>query len=203
MGKVYDRIDGRLGAFIAAQPVFFVATAPASGGHVNVSPKGYRDTFTIIDEHTVAYLDLYGSGAETVAHLRDDGRITIMFCSFGRQPKILRLYGHGRVVTPDSAEWAALGARFGDRHPGTRTVIVVHVERIADSCGYAVPQMEPAGERSLLDDQHGRRTHEQWLPRVGYNTESIDGLPALDPDHPVPTALRENAAQRTMRSVNG
>lgn len=188
MGKVYDRIDERLRGFIAAQPVFFVATAPASGGHVNVSPKGYKDTFTVIDEHTVAYLDLYGSGAETIAHLRDDGRITIMFCSFGRQPKVLRLYGSGRVVTPVSPEWAALGERFGG-HPGTRTIIVVDVERIADSCGYSVPRMEPAGERTLLDDQHGRRTHEQWLPRVEVNAQSIDGLPALDPDHLVPTAL--------------
>jgi hypothetical protein len=204
MAKVYDRIDDRLRAFIAAQPMFFVATAPASGGHVNVSPKGYRDTFTIIGERTVAYLDLYGSGAETIAHLRDNGRITIMFCSFDRQPKILRLYGSGRVITPDSAEWASLGGRFGG-HPGTRTIIVVDVERIADSCGYAVPHMELRGERTVLDDQHGRRTHEQWLPRVGNNTESIDGLPALDPHHPVPTAIpvMREGDQRAMRNVNG
>src|SRR4051812_5951588 len=106
MSTLYDRIDDRLREFIGAQPMFFVATAPGSGGHVNVSPKGYRDTFTVIDEHTVAYLDLFGSGAETVAHLRDNGRITIMFCSFARQPKILRLYGTGRVVTARDAEWA-------------------------------------------------------------------------------------------------
>jgi hypothetical protein len=204
MSTLYDRIDDRLREFIGAQPMFFVATAPGSGGHVNVSPKGYRDTFTVIDEHTVAYLDLFGSGAETVAHLRDNGRITIMFCSFARQPKILRLYGTGRVVTARDAEWAALSDRF-ERHPGVRSIVVVDLERIADSCGWAVPRMELANERTLLDDHHGRRTHEQWLPRAGRNAESIDGLPALDPDHPVPTAIPAEGTddQRTIRSVNG
>jgi hypothetical protein len=187
MGKLYERIDERLRAFITAQPMFFVATAPAAGGHVNVSPKGYRDTFAILDDLTVAYLDLYGSGSETIAHLRDNGRITIMFCSFDRQPKILRLYGTGRVVRPDAPEWTSLIGRFGG-HPGTRTVIVVDVERIADSCGYSVPFMELAGERPLLDDQHGRRTAEEWPPRVERNVASIDGLPALEPDHPAPPA---------------
>ncbi|MEV0400943.1 pyridoxamine 5'-phosphate oxidase family protein [Actinoallomurus sp. NPDC050550] len=187
MGKLYERIDERLRAFIAAQPMFFVATAPAAGGHVNVSPKGYRDTFAILDDLTVAYLDLYGSGSETIAHLRDNGRITIMFCSFDRQPKILRLYGSGRVVRPDAPEWASLIGRFGG-HPGTRTIIVVDVERIADSCGYSVPFMELAGERPLLDDQHGRRAPEEWAPRVERNGASIDGLPALEPDHPAPSA---------------
>lgn len=209
MAKVYDRIDDRLREFITAQPMFFVATAPASGGHVNVSPKGYRDTFAVVDDHTVAYLDLFGSGAETIAHLRDNGRITVMFCSFERQPKILRLYGAGRVVEPGEADWARLAGRFGEGHPGTRTIIVVDVERIADSCGYAVPFMKLAGERSLLDDHHGRRTHDEWPARVQVNTRSIDGLPALDPEHPVPAAIVASGdglgddAQRTMRSVNG
>jgi hypothetical protein len=138
----------------------------------------------------VAYLDLYGSGAETVAHLRANGRITIMFCSFGRQPKILRLYGSGRMVRPDAAEWTSLIGRFGTGHAGTRSIIVVGVERVADSCGYSVPYMELAGERSLLDDHHGRRTPEEWGPRVQRNAESIDGLPALAPDHPAPDGRR-------------
>src|SRR5690348_12351248 len=137
--------------------MFFVATAPAAGGHVNVSPKGYQDTFTVLGEHSVAYLDLYGSGSETIAHLRDNGRITVMFCSFARQPKILRLYGTGRVVRPDEPEWDTLIGRFGTGHTGTRTIVVVEVERIADSCGYSVPYLELAGERPLLDDQHRRR----------------------------------------------
>jgi Pyridoxamine 5'-phosphate oxidase len=186
MAKVYEAIDERLRAFIAAQPMFFVATAPHSGGHVNVSPKGYRDTFAVLDATTVAYLDLYGSGSETIAHLRENGRITVMFCSFDRRPNILRLYGSGRVVRPDDAEWESLRGRFGTGHPGTRTIIVVDVERVADSCGYSVPFMELAGERSLLDDQHGRRKPGDWAPRIRRNTESIDGLPALAADHPAP-----------------
>jgi predicted pyridoxine 5'-phosphate oxidase superfamily flavin-nucleotide-binding protein len=186
MSQVFDRIDDRLRAFIAAQPMFFVATAPRTGGHVNVSPKGYADTFAVFDDHTVGYLELYGSGSETIAHLRENGRVTLMFCSFDRSPKILRLYGSGRVVRPDAAEWDDLTGHFDARHPGMRSIIVVDVERIADSCGYSVPYMEFAGERSMLDDQHGRRTPGQWATRVAVNSASIDGLPALDPDHPAP-----------------
>jgi hypothetical protein len=186
VAKLYDAIDERLQAFIAEQPMFFVATAPDSGGHVNVSPKGYKDTFTVIDEKTVAYLDLYGSGSETIAHLRDNGRITVMFCSFTRRPKILRLYGTGRVVRPDAAEWDDLAGRFGSGHAGYRAIVVVDVGRVSDSCGYSVPFMELAGERGLLDDQHARRAPEEWGPRVQRNAASIDGLPALEPDHPAP-----------------
>ena len=107
MGKVYAELDERLRKFISRQPVFFVATAPretaaGDGGHVNVSPKGYRDTFAVLGPLTVAYVDLTGSGSETIAHLRQNGRITIMFCSFGKQPKILRIYGRGRVVLPSA-----------------------------------------------------------------------------------------------------
>lgn len=187
MGKLYESIDARLRAFIEAQPVFFVATAPDAGGHVNVSPKGYQDTFAVLGERTVAYLDLYGSGAETIAHLRDNGRITVMFCSFSRQPKVLRLYGRGRVVRPDEAEWDALIGHFGTGHAGTRAIVVVDVERVADSCGYSVPYLELVGERPLLDDQQRRRPAEEWPARVKRNAESIDGLPALDPDHPAPS----------------
>jgi hypothetical protein len=186
MGKLYERLDERLRDFIADQPLFFVATAPLSGGHVNVSPKGYSDTFAVLDDHTVGYLELYGSGAETVAHLRENGRITIMFCSFGRSPKVLRLYGTGRAIRPDAAEWEGVARHFGVRHVGVRSIIVVHIHRIADSCGYSVPYMEFAGERPMLDDQHGRRSADQWPGRVDNNQASIDGLPALEPDHPAP-----------------
>jgi hypothetical protein len=200
VAKLYDRIDDRLRAFIAEQPMFFVATAPSGGGHVNVSPKGYTDTFTVLDDHTIAYLELYGSGAETIAHLREDGRITVMFCSFGRSPKILRLYGRGRVVRPDASEWQALADHFGSDHPGVRSIIVIDVTRVADSCGYAVPRMDLIGERTLLDDGHRRRNAEQWTKRVGVNAESIDGLPALDPDHPAP---RPTAAASVSGSAGG
>jgi hypothetical protein len=196
VAKLYEAIDQRLREFIEAQPMFFVATAPERGGHVNVSPKGYQDTFAVLDEHTVAYLDLYGSGSETIAHLRDNGRITVMFCSFARQPKIVRLHGTGRVVRPDAGEWDALAGRFGDGHAGTRAIVVVSVSRVSDSCGYSVPYMEVVGERPLLDDQHRRRPAEEWTPRVRRNATSIDGLPALEADHPAP-------GQRTMRGVNG
>lgn len=196
MAKIYERIDDRLRAYIAEQPMFFVATAPHAGGHVNVSPKGYTDTFAVLDDHTIAYLELYGSGSETIAHLRQNGRITVMFCSFGRTPKILRLYGTGRVVRPDAPDWAALAGRFGAGHAGMRSVIVIDVTRIADSCGFAVPRMELIGERTQLDDQHARRTAPQWAERVKVNSESIDGLPALDLDHPAPRPT-ERAPQTT------
>src|SRR5712691_9700541 len=122
MAKVYAQLDERLTKFILAQPIFFVATAPClsaagQGGHVNVSPKGYRDTFAILGPRTVAYLDLTGSGAETIAHLRQNGRITIMFCSFDRAPKILRIYGTGRVILPGDSTWAELAGYF----PGAAT----------------------------------------------------------------------------------
>jgi hypothetical protein len=194
MGKVYPEIDQRLRKFIAAQPVFFVATAPClqpdgTGGHVNVSPKGYRDTFAILGPHQVAYLDLTGSGAETIAHLRQNRQITIMFCSFEAAPKILRLYGTGEVVLPGAPRWAELAGSFGDRcgdgsTPGSeRAMIVVDVQRIADSCGYAVPVMELVGERDLLDASTGRKTADQLEAyRAEKNAVSIDGLPALDPE---------------------
>ncbi|MFC4372808.1 pyridoxamine 5'-phosphate oxidase family protein [Nocardia halotolerans] len=191
MGKVFDRIDDKLRAFIAAQPMFFVGTAPSDGGHVNVSPKGYRDTFAVLDEHTIAYLDLFGSGSETIAHLRDNGRITVMFCSFDRVARILRLSGTGRIVRPDSTEFEQLRAHFGTEHPGIRAVVTVSVERIADSCGWGVPRLELVEERPVLDQAHTRRTDADFARRIaGDNSVSIDGLPALDPDHPVPSSLR-------------
>ena len=135
MGKVYDQIDEKLAAFIGRQHLFFVGTAPTGpDGHLNVSPKGL-DTFRILGPKSVAYLDLTGSGIETVAHLRQNGRVTIMFCAFEGRPLILRLYGRGRVVEPGDPEWDGLIAEFPE-YPGVRSVIVVDVERVADSCGY-------------------------------------------------------------------
>ena len=194
MATVYPELTERLVEFISRQPVFFVATAPClsqdgAGGHVNVSPKGYRDTFAVLDPHTVAYLDLTGSGAETIAHLRQNGRITIMFCSFDRAPRILRIHGTGRVVLPGDPEWATLAGRFGgayDPRTGTdhgdrRAIIVVAADRISDSCGYAVPLMDLAGERDLLNRKAELRTPAgNAAYQAEHNRVSIDGLPALD-----------------------
>ncbi len=201
MAKVFDRIDDKLRGFIAEQPMFFVGTAPSAGGHVNVSPKGYRDTFAVIDDHTVAYLDLFGSGAETIAHLRDNGRITVMFCSFTRTARILRLFGTGRIVRPDSDEFATLSAHFGREHTGIRAVIAISVERIADSCGWSVPYLELVEERSILDEAHTRRTDADFARRIaGDNSASIDGLPALEADHPLPSQVPR---ARTPQAVEG
>src|SRR3712207_4661772 len=143
MGKVLERIDDRLRAFIEAQPVFFVGTAPSGApGHVNVSPKGLADTFTVVDDHTVAYLDLTASGAETIAHLRENGRICLMFCSFERTPNVVRLHGRGRVIGRYDEEYAGWAVRFPE-NPAARAVIVVDVTRVSSSCGYALPILEP------------------------------------------------------------
>ena len=123
MAKEFSRLDESLREFIDSQAMFFVATAPSEGGRINLSPKGYRDTFAVLDEHTVAYLDLFGSGVETIAHLRDNGPITVMFCSFTRKSRILRLFGNGRVIRPDDAEFADLMRHFGDQHAGVRAII--------------------------------------------------------------------------------
>ncbi|WP_194924065.1 pyridoxamine 5'-phosphate oxidase family protein [Catenulispora pinisilvae] len=192
MASEIDGIDDRLRAFIAAQPMYFVASAPLDGGHVNVSPKGYADTFAVLDEHTVAYLDLFGSGIETVAHLRQQGnrRITVMFCSFTRNSKIVRLFGTGRMVRPDTPEFETLKGHFNTAHIGIRAIIVIDVERIRDSCGFAVPYMTLVDERPVLDKRAARRDDEQWADRITHdNAASIDGLPGLDADHPLPSAV--------------
>src|SRR5437773_4466251 len=136
MGRLYDAIDERLAAFIASQPVFFVASAPLDGdGHVNVSPKGYADTFAILDERTVAYLDLTGSGIETIAHLRENGRITLMACAFAGAPRISRIYGVGSVHELGSADFEELMNNFPEL-PGRRAIIDIAVDRVTTSCGY-------------------------------------------------------------------
>lgn len=168
MGKVLEEIDAKLGAWIARQRLFFVATAPRHGGHVNLSPKGPIESLRVLDGCTVEYDDHVGSGAETAAHLRDDGRICLMLCDFEGPPRIVRLHGRGEVVTA------------GDPAvDGVRGVIRIHVERIADSCGFGVPLMEFVGERPQRD---------LWLERKGAdgvrdyveerNGASLDGLPA-------------------------
>jgi hypothetical protein len=181
MAKVFDAIDARLAAWIARQRMFFVATAPSGdGGHVNVSPKGPIETLRVLDERTVAYLDLVGSGAETVAHLHDNGRIVVMLCAFEGPPRIVRLHGRGEVLEPGAVDFPDATA-LEEQH---RTVIRVEVERIADSCGFGVPLMAYEGERP-----QSRAWAETKLAKSGpdalddyvaeKNAVSIDGLPAL------------------------
>ena len=178
MGRVLDAITDELAAFIAGQRVFFVATAPTDGGHVNVSPKGL-DTFAVLDPNTVAYLDLTGSGVETVAHLRENGRITIMFCAFDGKPNIVRLYGRGEVLPTGEPEAEALLPRFG-AYPGARSVIRVQVDRVSTSCGYGVPLLGYEGERDQLLQFAERRGPDGLAEyREEKNAVSIDGLPGL------------------------
>ncbi len=192
MAKEFSRIDDGLREFIAEQAMFFVATAPTEGGRINLSPKGYSDTFAVIDDHTVAYLDLFGSGVETIAHLRDNGRITLMFCSFTRNSRILRLFGTGRVVRPDNDEFGGIRTHFPGEHAGVRAAIVIEVERIADACGYAVPYYELVAERPVLDAYHSKQPDEKYAQSIATrNRLSIDGLPGLEPDHPLPPATRQ------------
>jgi hypothetical protein len=181
MAKVFDAIDARLAAWIARQRMFFVATAPSGdGGHVNVSPKGPIETLRVLDEHTVAYLDLVGSGAETVAHLQDNGRIVVMLCAFEGPPRIVRLHGRGEVLDPGVVDFPDATA-LPEQH---RTVIRVAVERIADSCGFGVPLMAYEGERPQAQAwaetklaKGGPRALEDYVAEK--NAVSIDGLPAL------------------------
>lgn len=181
--KLHERIEGRLREFVERQPMFFVATAPlAADGHVNLSPRGVPGTFAVLDDHTFAWLDATGSGSETVAHLRENGRITVMFCAFDGPPNIVRLHGTGRVVTLYDDGYAALAARFTDV-PGARAVIVVDVKRVSDSCGWGVPLMTYAGERDLMGPYFERKGEEgQREYRRSKNLTSIDGLPAYDDD---------------------
>ena len=184
--KLHDGIGERLRAFIESQHLFFVATAPlAADGLVNLSPKGTGGTFRVVDAHTFAYLDITGSGVETVAHLRENGRICVMFCSFDRRPTIVRLHGTGRAVPADDPGFDAELAGFGEaalsRRPYLRGVIVVDVARVADSCGYAVPRMELVEERETLDRVWRTRDDERIATyHAERNATSLDGLPGLD-----------------------
>ncbi len=186
MASVLDGIDDRLAAWLERQPVFFVATAPlGADGHVNVSPKGATGTFRVLDRDTVAYLDLTGSGAETIAHLHENGRVTLMFCAFEGRPNIVRLSGRGTAVLPSADSFAELVAGFPP-HPGIRSVIRVDVNRVADSCGYAVPRMSLEGERDVLDLHNAKKGPRKLADfRADRNAASIDGLPAWPLDEPV------------------
>lgn len=183
MGRSFDTITEQMRTFIERQHLFFVATAPSHGGRVNLSPKGY-DSFRVIDERRVAYLDLTGSGAETIAHLRQNGRITFMFCAFDGKPDIVRLYGRGTVLRPGDDGFHEKVALF-DGSVATagavRSVIVADIDRTSTSCGYAVPFMEFTADRERLiewaDGKDDEALQTYWSTK---NATSIDGLPALD-----------------------
>ena len=157
--------------------MFFVATAPSEGGHVNLSPKGY-DTLRVLDERRVAYLDLTGSGVETIAHLRDNGRITLMACAFSGKPQISRIYGRGEVHVLGSPAFEALAPEFPEL-PGTRSIIEIEVDRVSTSCGYAVPLMDLVGDRDRLIEWAEKNGDALPGYRERKNAESIDGLPGL------------------------
>jgi Pyridoxamine 5'-phosphate oxidase len=190
VAKRFEGIDDHLRTWIAAQSVFFVGTAPlAADGHVNVSPKGPIGTLRVLDGSTIAYLDGVGSGAETIAHLRENGRVVVMLCAFSGPPRILRIHGTGTVHLPESDGYERLLAACGFDDPsipeGRRSIVRVDVTRVADSCGYGVPVMTHEGphvharkwaeKRLRVHGPDGLRTYE-----AEHNTESIDGLPALD-----------------------
>lgn len=181
MAKLFEVIDNSLADFIQRQKMFFVATSPLSEeGHVNLSPKGL-DSFRILDARTVAYADFVGSGIETIAHLKENGRIVLMFCAFEGPPKIVRLHGRGEAIEPAHAEFATLSALFPE-YAGLRAFIRVHCTRISDSCGYAVPLYEYQGERSQLLDWAERQGPEGLVEyQQQKNTHSIDGLPGVSP----------------------
>jgi hypothetical protein len=190
MGKVFEGIDERLAEWIAAQALFFVASAPlAAEGHVNVSPKGPMGTLRVLDERTIAYLDVVGSGAETIAHLRENGRLVIMLCAFSGPPRIVRLHGRGEVILADDERFDALAQRCAFEEPSVaaarRAIILNHVTRIADSCGYGVPLMSFEGLRPHADAWAEKKV------RVGgdealrdyqreKNSSSLDGLTAVE-----------------------
>jgi hypothetical protein len=190
MGKVFEGIDERLRDWIAAQTLFFVASAPLAGdGHVNVSPKGPIGTLRVLDEHTVAYLDVVGSGAETIAHVRENGRLVIMLCAFSGPPRILRLHGRGEVVAARDERFDDLIERCAFEQPSVaaarRAIVLMDVTRVADSCGYGVPLMSFERLRPHADAWAEKKV------RVGgaealleyqreKNAASLDGLPAVE-----------------------
>lgn len=176
MSNFFDQITPEIGSFIERQKMFFVATAPREG-HLNLSPKG-MDTFRVLDAHRAIYLDLTGSGNETAAHLLDNGRITIMFCSFDKAAMIVRLYGSGRVIRPGDPEWENYLAQFPPE-PGVRQIMEISVERAMNSCGYAVPRMSEDGveERDTLRKYWLKDGRDPDTYQREHNTRSIDGLP--------------------------
>jgi hypothetical protein len=190
MGRVYDGIDDHQRDWIARQAMFFVGSAPlAAEGHVNVSPKGPIGTLKVLDERTVAYLDVVGSGAETIAHVRENGRVVVMLCAFDGPPRILRLHGRGEVVPAGEPRFAELLEQGGfepfEVPESHRAIVVVHVTRVADSCGYGVPLMRYEGERPHQAASSAKRVRVNGADAyVAYQREknavSIDGLPAVE-----------------------
>jgi Pyridoxamine 5'-phosphate oxidase len=186
MGKTYERLDGRLRDFIQAQHLFFTATAPlAETGTVNLSPKGLSGSYAVIDDLTVAYLDFAGSNAETIAHLRENGRITLMWCAFQGPPSIVRIHGRGEPIFRDDPRWPELIAHFPDIDPGAhgvRAIIVVRAELIRDTCGYAVPLMTFEDDRDLHARRFAREDDSSlntYFASKEHVAVSIDGLPGL------------------------
>lgn len=190
MGQTYDEISPKLAAWIGQQPLYFVGTAPSgSDGHVNISPKGARETFAVLGPNLVAYVDMTGSGAETIAHVRENGRIVVMFCAFDGPPKIIRLHGKGTVLLHTAPEFEAALADFSlapEMRAIARAVIVVEVDRVADSCGFVVPVMSFERERDQLYRWAEARAEKDgpcWWDNYKRmkNATSVDGLPAIDP----------------------
>lgn len=193
MATVLDGIDDRLAAWVHAQTVCFVGTAPSIGGHLNVSPKGGVGTFRVLGPLRFGYVDLYGSGAETAAHLRDDGRIVVMLCAFEGRPRIVRFHGEARLVTPHDPDHPGLLERFplrDDQRRAARGIVDVTVDRVADSCGYVVPEMALVAEREQLYRSAEHRIAKDGPTAIARsvadrNTRSIDGLPGYpDPLEP-------------------
>jgi hypothetical protein len=195
VGKVFDGIDEHMRDWIARQALFFIGTAPlGEDGHVNVSPKGPIGSLRVLDDRTVAYLDAVGSGAETIAHLRENGRIVVMLCAFEGPPRIVRLHGRGEVVLPSDERFGELIERCAFDDPSVpearRSVVLVDVERVADSCGYGVPLMSYEGTRPHMDAWAGKKLRVGGEDAIAdyqrtKNSESIDGLPAVELDQPV------------------
>jgi hypothetical protein len=180
MGKVHDGIDDRIRGFIEAQQMFFVATAPSEpAGHLNLSPKGL-DTLRILGPRTLIYLDHVGSGSETIAHLRQNGRIVVMWCAFAGPPNIVRVHGRGDVIEPSDPEFAEFRILFAADLPGVRSIIRITVDRVGDTCGFGVPLFEYAGQRSQLTrwaEHKGADGLKQY--QRDKNRLSVDGLPSL------------------------
>ncbi len=179
MGKLFETITPQLQEWITHQKMFFVATAPLSeNGHINCSPKGL-DSFRILDGNTVAYQDLTGSGIETIAHIKENKRIVIMFCAFDGPPKIVRIHGEGEVITPSDKEFNKLNPLFPERI-GVRAYIKIKATRISDSCGYSVPLYDFKEHRDVLDKYAANKGEEGMKKyQQEHNQESIDGLEGL------------------------
>ena len=182
MAKVFAEIDDKMADWIRQQHMFFVGTAPVGAeGNVNVSPKGMGGTFAVLGPRRVGYLDYTGSGAETIAHLRENARIVIMFCAFDGPPKIVRLHGVGRVVLPSDDEFSELRGAFDkDRTAGQRSIIIAELSRISDSCGFSLPLMDFREDRDILDKSQERRDEDYFQDyQRKHNSVSIDGLPGI------------------------